>query len=345
MILFCSRYRSTSFDSPEPTPLVDNHLSDDDEINFDDDHFQGYNNLLNDQNHRKASNESSSSKSSSSNNGQPSKHDLLLNLSLEDNEDSFDPFSLKSTHSNNNQNENKVEVGDLFGDFQVPLPPPSNVAASSNNLPKSFADDLLWSSSSILDQSKILPPTKSVSIGDFNGLNKNINSSSSNNNNVKKSTTPTNQTASKTGKADPFGDFSAFLNFSSNDTGSRVGSSSSTTATTPVGPTAVPASNNNIPRTTPTQPFKPDYRRSNFGDLSSGTPGSSNGTGLKGPKVVGNEFEDLLGGTGFNVKRPDAQPKSISAMMKKDLVGFFFSGSLFEGSHPFVVSLSSRKVV
>ena len=59
---------------------------------------------------------------------------------------------------------------------------------------------------------------------------------------------------------------------------------------------------------------KPDYSRRNFNDVESKT-------GMKGPRVVGNEFEDLLGG--FKKTQGDnyaGTTKSIAQLRKEELV-------------------------
>lgn len=61
------------------------------------------------------------------------------------------------------------------------------------------------------------------------------------------------------------------------------------------------------------QTSKPDYSRHNFTEIT------SNHTGLRGPKVNGNEFEDLLGG--FKKKSNESNiPKSLAQIRKQDMV-------------------------
>lgn len=87
------------------------------------------------------------------------------------------------------------------------------------------------------------------------------------------------------------------------------------------------------PKSTPTtpqhskcsQPFKPDYNRSNFSTMAGGGGGGGGGGGQeKGwgpkPKLAGDEFGDLLGTQGFSVPGRKDGPTSINAMRKEQLV-------------------------
>ncbi len=63
---------------------------------------------------------------------------------------------------------------------------------------------------------------------------------------------------------------------------------------------------------------KPDYNRNNFADIPTV---NSNTTGTSNARVVGNEFEDLLGG--FKPAQSDCGTKSIGQLRKDEMVIYF----------------------
>lgn len=136
-------------------------------------------------------------------------------------------------------------------------------------------------------------------------------------NNLQRNTSTPNLAA----KLDPFGDLNSFMNIPTLDATKVAGnsiprvSSYSNSFTNEIKLTTATASSSTRPSPTTSAPKKPDYSRSNFNDLS------SNNTGVRAPKMVGNEFEDLLGG--FKKATPtDIGTKSISQLRKEELVRF-----------------------
>lgn len=110
-------------------------------------------------------------------------------------------------------------------------------------------------------------------------------------------------------KFDPFGDL---LNFSDSD--------SNQTSTSSAMPRVL--SFNAFPNEAKTAKCQPEnknqnkeqksnYSRENFANI--------NTTGVSGPRVNGNEFEDLLG-TGFKKAHADTSPKSIAQLRKEEIV-------------------------
>lgn len=104
---------------------------------------------------------------------------------------------------------------------------------------------------------------------------------------------------------DPFGDLNNILNFNNLNNSSipRVSSCNNF----PEDAKNSKLNNvSNVPKQT-----KPDYSRHNFEEVTSKT-------GIKGPKIAGNEFEDLL--SGFKKSSPENSSKSIGQIRKEELV-------------------------
>lgn len=136
-------------------------------------------------------------------------------------------------------------------------------------------------------------------------------------NNLQRNTSTPNLAA----KLDPFGDLNSFMNMPTLDATKVAGNSiprvssysnSFTNDTKPTTATAASSSSSTRPSPTTAAPSKPDYSRSHFSDLSSA------GTGVRAPKMAGNEFEDLLGG--FKKAPTDTGTKSISQLRREELV-------------------------
>ncbi|KAJ6224835.1 hypothetical protein RDWZM_003380 [Blomia tropicalis] len=113
-------------------------------------------------------------------------------------------------------------------------------------------------------------------------------------------------------KLDPFSDFDNLLGFSKTDSNKSNNSIPRVSSYTsfPADSSKITNANNlnQLPSTSAST--KPNYSRSNFSDIPSTT-------GIK-TRVVGNEFEDLLGGF---IKTPtETNPKSIAQLRKEELL-------------------------
>lgn len=114
---------------------------------------------------------------------------------------------------------------------------------------------------------------------------------------------------------DPFGDLNKILNFNNSSNNSSIPRVSSCNNF----PEDTKNSKLNNTSNTPKQ-TRPDYSRHNFEEVTSKT-------GIKGPKIAGNEFEDLL--SGFKKTSPDnSSAKSIGQIRKEELVNFLFSNKI-----------------
>lgn len=231
------------------------------------------------------------------------KADLLLNLSLEESREgdlegkenpALPALTPEMDLLANNFGNSKLTTDDLLGLGDTPAPASS---ADSNLLSPNFDDNLFES------PTEPMAPTPVQAASKSNNLLRNTSTPNLNSN------------------FDPFGDLGSFLNLPNAEAkqGSttsipRVSSYSTFSSDNKSGSKTSTA---NINRSQPGQSNKPNYSRSNFGDAPSAT-------GVKAPRVVGNEFEDLL--SGFKKTPTDAnQNKSIAQMRKDELLS---SGSL-----------------
>lgn len=226
------------------------------------------------------------------------KADLLLNLSLEESREgdlegkenpALPALTPEMDLLANNFGNSKLTTDDLLGLGDNPAPASS---ADSNLLSPNFDDNLFES------PTEPMAPTPVQAASKSNNLLRNTSTPNLNSN------------------FDPFGDLGSFLNLPNAEAkqGSttsipRVSSYSTFSSDNKSGSKTSTA---NINRSQPGQSNKPNYSRSNFGDAPSAT-------GVKAPRVVGNEFEDLL--SGFKKTPTDAnQNKSIAQMRKDELV-------------------------
>nr|XP_027201464.1 cyclin-G-associated kinase-like [Dermatophagoides pteronyssinus] len=223
------------------------------------------------------------------NNNHQEKTDLLVNLSFgessnqENEQRKFSNDLLKSSNeidlfSNND---------DLYGNSKLTTDDLLNMDQSPD-----FDDKLVFPTTTTTTNSS-LNPTR-IGGGGITKMDSNLKS--------KNPSTPNLARA-----FDPFGDLNDYLNFSNNET---------CKSSIPLGSIPRVASFNNFPEDSKTnkgsatttttsastttnyqtKPIRPDYSRHNFDDIFSRT-------GLKTPRVNGNEFEDLL--CGFKKTNPD----------------------------------------
>lgn len=212
--------------------------------------------------------------------------DILLNLSLEetkgDEEELFAPKLTPDMDLLASDFGSKMTTDDLLG-----LGANSASAADANLLSTPVEDHFFDS------PTEPLAPTQAA-----NKLN-------ANNNNLLRNTSTPNLA-----NFDPFGDFNSFLNFSNSEAGKAGASIPRVSSYNTFNDKN--ASNANAAPNSTTANSKPNYSRSIFGDIPSTT-------GVKTPRMVGNEFEDLLGG--FKKTTPvDSNPKSIAQLRKEELV-------------------------
>lgn len=221
------------------------------------------------------------------------KADLLLNLSLEESRESvegekenpFAPAHLTSEMDllGNNFN-SKLTTDDLLGLGDTP-------ATDSNLLSPSFEDNLFES------PTEPMAPTP-MQANKANNLLRNTSTPNLNSN------------------FDPFGDLGSFLNLPNADANKSAGTSiprvSSYSTFSSDSKNGSKTSTANMNKNQGNQSNKPNYSRTNFSDAPSAT-------GVKTPRMVGNEFEDLL--SGFKKAPTDTnQNKSIAQMRKEELV-------------------------
>lgn len=243
------------------------------------------------------------------NNNHQEKTDLLVNLSFgessnqENEQRKFSNDLLKSSNeidlfSNND---------DLYGNSKLTTDDLLNMDQSPD-----FDDKLVFPTTTTTNSS--LNPTRIG--GGITKMDSNL-----------KSKNPSTPNLAST--FDPFGDLNDYLNFSNNETckssiplgsiprvasfnnfpeDSKTNKSSATTTTTSASTTT----------NYQTKPIRPDYSRHNFDDIFSRT-------GLKTPRVNGNEFEDLL--CGFKKTNPDNNNnanKTMAQIRKAEMVSQYF---------------------
>lgn len=220
------------------------------------------------------------------------KADLLLNLSLEESRESVEgekenPFAPVLTPEMDllgNNFTSKLTTDDLLGLGDTPV-------ADSNLLSPSFENNLFES------PTEPMAPTP-MQATKTNNLLRNTSTPNLNSN------------------FDPFGDLGSFLNLPNADANKTAGTSiprvSSYSTFSSDNKNGSKTSTANMNKNQPNQSNKPNYSRSNFSDAPSGT-------GVKTPRMVGNEFEDLL--SGFKKTPNDTNHnKSIAQMRKEELV-------------------------
>lgn len=190
-------------------------------------------------------------------------------------------------------------------------------------------DDLLGlSSNSEAGASELLSPTTTNNTtieNDFFATSEHFNQSINRSNHLLRNTSTPNLA-----NIDPFEDLGAFLDFSNPDSNKpnvnipRV--YSYTTFSNENKNSCTEKSNMNRDNTTAS--YKPNYSRTNFNDISAAT-------GVKTPRMQGNEFEDLLGG--FIKSQPD-NPKSIAQLRKEELVFIEFEHDFFILNYIFILA-------
>lgn len=175
----------------------------------------------------------------------------------------------------------------------------------SNDLDeKLIADDLLGFNSPINDiEQKVLSSSNINSIDPTFCKSEGNASNQKSTNNLQRNTSTPNLT-----KFDPFGDLGDLLNFS-NSTNAKTNTSIPRVSSYNTFPNESKNPKTNVKNVSKEQ--KPDYSRINFNNVAPST-------GIKAPRVNGNEFEDLLGG--FKKTQTDTNPKSIAQLRKEDLV-------------------------
>lgn len=220
------------------------------------------------------------------------KADVLLNFSMEDS---------KSHHQDSNPFKSKLspELNLLESDFQSKLTTDDLLGLGDNS--SETVDVKILSSSA--NNARVDNNLFEVSEGNV----QNQSSNKSTSNLLRNTSTP--NLANFDPFEDPFGAFLSFPNSDANKAGASIPRVSSYTTFSNENKNS--SVNNVNANRTAAQSNKPNYSRSNFGDIPSTT-------GVKTPRMQGNEFEDLLGGF---IKTPlDANPKSIAQLRKEELV-------------------------
>ena len=250
----------------------------------------------------------------------------LLNFSKDESHQTNKKNNSETNRNNgNNKNNNKIINADIASvDLLIDATSECNLENSSSHSNVDLLNDLFTSSDNKF-QSHIKQPEAKHSSSNLPQPDLLIGepfTSSNFNPYLHRNTSTPNLT-----QLDPLGDpLGPFVNFST------------TTPTLDSAPPLKPQ----IPRVSSCtfQPFsttsKPDYSRSNFTDMPNQSSTSS------GPKVLGNEFEDLL--SGFPKRpQPENTNKSLAEMKKQDMVNFRNLNSLSVINMIFMIYLQIKE--